>query len=108
MKQIDKTRPEIRMWKNWPFLIFTASVVGLGVHFVITKQIIALIWMMAAWIYSYAAEIFKGYADDFCEIIDNVLQTNSELSDLLRDQDRRIAELQVENESLRSKLNSKK
>lgn len=94
-------RPERRVLKSWEFWAFIACAILVAVDEAIDGNWLCVIWVAIAAICRFFADLFKAYSDDFHELSIDLIKEREIMLDALKEKDKKIAELQTENISLR-------
>ena len=105
--ETDKESPLRRVLKRGKFWALIACGLLVAVFEAIDGNWLCVIWVIIAASYSFFADLFKEYADDFYELSVEVLEEQEILREALKEKDNTIAELQAENISLRFGKTSK-
>lgn len=99
--EIDKESPLRRVLKRGRFWAVIACDLLVAVCVAIDGNWLCVLWVIITASYSFFADLFKEFADDFYELSVEVLTDQEILREALKEKDNKIAELQTENISLR-------
>lgn len=101
MIKMKGPRPERRVLKSWKFWAFIVGALVVGIGEALRGNWICCIWVIIAATTLFFADLFKEYADDFLELSAYLAKELDTMQEVLREKDNKIAELQIENISLR-------
>ncbi|MBQ2016868.1 MAG: hypothetical protein II207_07695 [Clostridia bacterium] len=99
--ETDKESPLRRVLKRGRFWVFIACSLLVAVCEAIDGNWLCVLWVIIAASYSFFADLFKEFADDYYELNIDLIKEREILLDALKEKDNKITELQTENISLR-------